>query len=79
MSHIVETIREANANGDAFLLRVHLHSGETLRGAIMGRSIDDMEHAKSVELDLWHLDRGDPIGVHRFVHFDEIKQFQVEW
>lgn len=79
MSGIVETIREANASGDAFLLLVQLHSGESLRGAVMGRSFDDMEHTKTVDLDLWHLDRGDPIGAKRLVRFDEIKQIEIEW
>ncbi|MGF6603283.1 hypothetical protein P3T23_008037 [Paraburkholderia sp. GAS448] len=79
MSGIVETIREADASGHAFLLRVQLRSGETLRGAVMGDSFDDMEHTKTVNLDLWHLDRGDPIGATRLVRFDEIKHLEVEW
>ncbi|PNE59635.1 hypothetical protein A8H39_00355 [Paraburkholderia fungorum] len=79
MSDIVETIREADTSGNAFLLRVQLHSGETLRGAVMGQSFDDMERTKTVDLDLWHPDRSDPIDAERLVLFDEIKHFEVEW
>jgi len=79
MSGIVKTIREANASGDAFLLRVRLHSGKVLRGAVTGRSFDDMEHSKAVDLDLWHQDRSDPIGATRLVRFDEVKHVEIEW
>lgn len=79
MNSIAERIRDADASGDAFLLRVALHSGETIRGAVMICSVDDIEHRKAVELDLWHPDRGDPIGASRLVRLDEIKQFELEW
>ncbi|WP_218779342.1 hypothetical protein, partial [Paraburkholderia caledonica] len=49
MSGIVETIRGANASGDAFLLRVQLHSGESLRGAVMVLSFDDLEQTNVVD------------------------------
>ncbi|VVE16405.1 MULTISPECIES: hypothetical protein [Pandoraea] len=78
-SRIVETIREADASGGGFLLRVRLHSGEAIRGAVMGHSLDDMEQTMTVDLDLWHLDRGGPINAKRLVRFDEIANLEVEW